>query len=104
MGLTQIDAISVAILIIYLPLLFIAILLAYRHGFGRNAGWLYLVLFSFVRILGSSLELATISSTPETPNVSLKAAAATLRVHRPQSLVTDHAGSAIKGLWHRGAV
>ncbi|KAK3692429.1 hypothetical protein B0T22DRAFT_435705 [Podospora appendiculata] len=67
-ALTELDRISIAVLVIYIPSLFIAIFLALRHGFGRNAGWLYLVLFSLARILGSAFQIATIN---DRTNISL---------------------------------
>ncbi|KAK3944278.1 protein kti12 [Diplogelasinospora grovesii] len=55
------DKIAIAIICVYVPSLFVAIFLALRHGFGQNAGWLYLVLFSTVRIVGAAFQLAQIN-------------------------------------------
>lgn len=79
MELTQLNAVSIALVAIYTPLLIVALLLAYRQGIGRNAGWLYLILFSTVRIVGAALDLATLSSTSTNPNISLRIGAATLQ-------------------------
>ncbi|KAI2471446.1 hypothetical protein F4781DRAFT_386919 [Annulohypoxylon bovei var. microspora] len=76
MALTERDNISIAQIIIYVPALVIAVLLSIRHGFGRSAGWFYLIIFSLARIIGASLELATIS---DPQNVSLRIGAATLQ-------------------------
>lgn len=75
MALTEQNNISIAEICIYTPALFIGIWLAIRHGFGRNAGWLYLIIFSITRILGASLQLATIN---QPTNISLYMGAATL--------------------------
>ncbi|KAI0127428.1 hypothetical protein BJ170DRAFT_595302 [Xylariales sp. AK1849] len=75
MALTEENGISVAEICFYIPSLFIAIWLCISHGFGRNAGWLYLIFFSLVRIIGSALSLATIS---DPKNVSLYIGAAVL--------------------------
>ncbi|KAK4232160.1 hypothetical protein QBC38DRAFT_506236 [Podospora fimiseda] len=66
MGLSPINAIAAAQIAIYVPYLLIAILLASRHGFRRNAGWLYLLLFTLTRLIAASLQLST-TSTPPTP-------------------------------------
>ncbi|KAI0180933.1 hypothetical protein GGR52DRAFT_522259 [Hypoxylon sp. FL1284] len=76
MALTEQNNISIAQIAIYVPSLFIAILLAVRHGFGRGNGWLYLIIFSLARIIGPSLQLATIS---DPTNVSLHIGALTLQ-------------------------
>jgi hypothetical protein len=58
--LTELNKISIHIILFFAPALFLAIFLAYRHGYGRNSSWLYLILLSVVRLLGAALELATI--------------------------------------------
>ncbi|KAK6193000.1 kti12, chromatin associated [Pestalotiopsis sp. IQ-011] len=76
MGLTESNQVSIAELVIYLPALFVAIFLCVRHGFGRSSGWLYLIIFSLARIIGPSMQLATIS---QPRNYSLYIGAATLQ-------------------------
>ncbi|KAI0386139.1 hypothetical protein F5Y04DRAFT_243419 [Hypomontagnella monticulosa] len=76
MALTEKNNISIAQIVLYVPALFIAVWLAIRHGFGRNSGWLYLIIFSLARIVGSSLQLATIS---DPTNISLYIGAATVQ-------------------------
>ncbi|KAI2639569.1 hypothetical protein GGS26DRAFT_540694 [Hypomontagnella submonticulosa] len=76
MALTEQNNISIAEIVLYVPALFVAVWLAIRHGFGRNAGWLYLIVFSLARIIGASLQLATIS---DPTNISLYIGAATLQ-------------------------
>lgn len=76
MGLTESNQVSIAELVIYLPALFVAIFLCIRHGFGRSSGWLYLIIFSLARIIGPSMQLATIS---QPRNYSLYIGAATLQ-------------------------
>ncbi len=70
------DGVAIAQIVVYTPALAVAVLLASRHGFKRSAGWLYLVLFGIIRILGAALELATIS---DRENTSLIGGAATLQ-------------------------
>lgn len=61
MTFTERNGIAITQIVIFLPSLFIAIWLSRTHGFGRNAGWLYLIFFSLIRIVGAALQLATIS-------------------------------------------
>src|SRR4051794_5663872 len=72
--LTEINRIEIAEIVVYSPALLIAIFLASRHGFRRNAGWLYLILFSLVRILGAALGLAALH---DPTNTGLQTGAAT---------------------------
>jgi hypothetical protein len=61
---TNIDyrsGVAIGELIVYLPALAIAVLLAVRHGFGRSSGWLFLIVFALVRIVGACFQLATIN-------------------------------------------
>ena len=74
--LTEQNGIAIAQICFFVPSLAVAILLASRHGFGRSAGWLYLILFSIVRILGAALELATIN---DPTNIGLTVGAFTLQ-------------------------
>ncbi|KAK3380341.1 hypothetical protein B0T24DRAFT_190916 [Lasiosphaeria ovina] len=74
-NLTDLDRIAIGTIVVYVPALAVAVTLALRHGFGRNAGWLFLVVFSVARILGSALQLATIN---DPTNVGLIVGAATL--------------------------
>jgi hypothetical protein len=56
------DGVSIGELAVYVPGLIIAIYLAVHHGFGRSAGWFFLIIFTLARVLGACLQLATISS------------------------------------------
>ncbi|EJT74384.1 hypothetical protein GGTG_08225 [Gaeumannomyces tritici R3-111a-1] len=60
--LTTHNRISIAEICVYTPSLAVAIVLAIRHGFKRSSGWLYLILFSVIRLLAASLQLATINN------------------------------------------
>lgn len=56
------DGISILELIAYLPALFVAALLVYRYGIRRSGGFIFLVIFTIVRIVGACCELATINN------------------------------------------
>lgn len=60
------DILSVAKLVIYVPLLFGAAFVCYRHGIRKNSCWIYLAIFCLVRIVGAAATLYTISSTSTT--------------------------------------
>lgn len=62
------SGVSILILIFYLPALAIAILLTIRHGFGKSAGWRFMIIFTLARILSACFQLATIN---QPKNVSL---------------------------------
>lgn len=59
MSLTYRDGISILVLIAYLVAFFAGAWLSFNHGFSKSSGWIYLVILSIVRIVGSSAELAT---------------------------------------------
>ncbi|CZR57326.1 uncharacterized protein PAC_07215 [Phialocephala subalpina] len=61
MTLSYRNGVSIAELIVYIPGLFVGIWLAVKHGFRRNSGWLYLIIFCLARIIGPCMQLATIS-------------------------------------------
>ena len=52
--------VSVAIIVLYVPVFFTAIFLATRHGLGLNSGWICLIVFAVIKMLYSSFQLATI--------------------------------------------
>lgn len=52
--------VSVAIIVLYVPVFFTAIFLATRHGLGLNNGWICLIAFAVIKLLYSCFQLATI--------------------------------------------
>ncbi|ESZ96380.1 hypothetical protein SBOR_3212 [Sclerotinia borealis F-4128] len=67
MAITYRNGVGIGELVVYIPSLFLSILLAFRHGFGRSSGWYFLIIFCLARIIGPCMSLAAISS----PSVSL---------------------------------
>jgi hypothetical protein len=55
------EGVSIGELVVYTPALIIAAFLSVRHGFGRSAGWLFLIIFALARLIGAAMQLATIS-------------------------------------------
>ncbi|MCJ1471674.1 hypothetical protein MMC13_000314 [Lambiella insularis] len=56
------EGLSIAELVFYVPGLFLAAFVAFRHGFGRESGWIFLVILSLIRIIGSICEIVSVSS------------------------------------------
>ncbi|KAG0648668.1 hypothetical protein D0Z07_4626 [Hyphodiscus hymeniophilus] len=51
-NITYQDSVSIAEIAVYLPALIIACCLAICHGFSRNSGWIFLIVFCLARIIG----------------------------------------------------
>lgn len=49
--------ISILELIVYFPSVFLSTWIASRHGLGRSSGWIFLVVFTVVRIVGAACQL-----------------------------------------------
>ncbi|KZS93810.1 hypothetical protein SISNIDRAFT_549568 [Sistotremastrum niveocremeum HHB9708] len=69
MGLSHRGIVSVVQIAVYVPLLALAALLVFRHGFSRESGWIFLAIFSIIRIVGAVLILV-IENEPN-PSVNL---------------------------------
>jgi len=61
MKITHRNIVSIVEVAVYVPCLLTAIFLAIRHGFGKSAGWYFLVVFSLARTIGPSMQIATSS-------------------------------------------
>ncbi|THH27109.1 hypothetical protein EUX98_g7078 [Antrodiella citrinella] len=65
MGLDARGGISVLQLLIYIPILVFSAILVKRHGFRKQGGWIFLLILSIVRIIGSGAHIAAeLSSDP----------------------------------------
>ncbi|KII86377.1 hypothetical protein PLICRDRAFT_56088 [Plicaturopsis crispa FD-325 SS-3] len=53
----------------YAPILVLTGVLVLRHGFRRDAGWIFLFVFSIVRILGGAMTIAAELVTPVNANL-----------------------------------
>ncbi|KAL4796717.1 hypothetical protein BDV19DRAFT_387909 [Aspergillus venezuelensis] len=69
---TYSNGISILELIVYLAAFFAASMLVFRHGVRRSGGFIFLVIFTIARIVGSACNLATINN----PSTDLAIAAA----------------------------
>lgn len=59
MSLNSHGDLAIVELIFYTPALALALWVAGRHGFGRQAGWIFLAVLTLVRIIGSAMLLAS---------------------------------------------
>ena len=62
MAVTYRNGISILELIVYIPSLFLAAFLVFRHSLPRNSGFFFLAVFALIRIAGAACDLATISN------------------------------------------
>jgi len=51
--------ISICELCVYIPIFFLTLIIIFRHGFNRQLGWIYLVIFCLVRSAGAGFKLAS---------------------------------------------
>ncbi|KAJ5108866.1 hypothetical protein N7456_005541 [Penicillium angulare] len=57
MGAVSDKGISIAELVVYIPVTLLAIFVVFRHGFHKQLGWIYLCIFGGIRIAGAILEI-----------------------------------------------
>jgi hypothetical protein len=55
---TSTEGLAIAVIIYYAIALPLSIKICMKHGFGRHAGWLYLLIMPVVRIVGAALTIA----------------------------------------------
>lgn len=72
--LTHYGKLAIAVIVYYVLALPVAVYICIRHGFGRHAGWFYLLSLALVRIVGASLRIAA----DEKPSTGLYIGAAVL--------------------------
>ncbi|KIM99810.1 hypothetical protein OIDMADRAFT_126317 [Oidiodendron maius Zn] len=51
------EAIAIAELSVYSPILLLTFIIVFRYGFKRQSGWIYLAIFCIVRIAGAALKI-----------------------------------------------
>ena len=57
------EALAIAQIVFFVPVLIAAFLVCLRHGFSREYGWVSLLLLSATRIAGSACEIAVDTGT-----------------------------------------
>jgi hypothetical protein len=58
--------VSIGVLVVYIPIFFVAIFLAIRHGISISAGWRFLVIFALIRLVGACFEIRTLADPTNT--------------------------------------
>lgn len=53
------EAITYAELCVYVPIFFLTLIIIFRHGFQRQLGWIYLVIFCLIRCAGAGFKIAS---------------------------------------------
>ncbi|KAF8526251.1 hypothetical protein BU17DRAFT_40796 [Hysterangium stoloniferum] len=76
MTLDPFGKIAAAEIAFYAPVLCIAFFVALRHGFSRRQGWVFLFIFSLIRVVGSAITLSYRTSSE--PKIGLIIAATVL--------------------------
>ena len=57
MTVVTVKHVAIAELVIYIPTALVTLLVVLRHGFHKQLGWIYLFIFSGIRIAGAVLEI-----------------------------------------------
>jgi hypothetical protein len=53
------EAIAIAELCVYIPIFGLTLVIIFRHGFKRQLGWIYLVIFCIIRCAGAGFKIAS---------------------------------------------
>ncbi len=57
MGAITAENVAIAELVVYVPTALLTIWVVFRHGAHKQLGWIYLAIFSIIRIAGSAMEI-----------------------------------------------
>jgi hypothetical protein len=60
MGLSATNTVAVVQLVVYIPLLVLAIIVTSRHGWQKASGWIYTAILCLIRVIGSICQLVSI--------------------------------------------
>jgi hypothetical protein len=60
MGAISAEHVAIAELVVYIPTALLTIWVVLRHGIHKQLGWVYLAIFSGIRIAGSILEIQSV--------------------------------------------
>lgn len=63
---TLTDGLAIWELIYYVVALICSIFVSCRQGLSRSSGWIFLTIFSTMRVIGYSAQIATITATSDT--------------------------------------
>jgi hypothetical protein len=63
---TGTDGVAIFILAFYAVAVIASAVVAFRHGLSRNSGWIFLSIFSVIRIIYAAATLSTINNPTQT--------------------------------------
>ncbi|KAE8441871.1 hypothetical protein EG329_004226 [Mollisiaceae sp. DMI_Dod_QoI] len=55
---STVEGIAIAEIGVYIPVFLLTAIVVFRHGFKRQAGWIYLALFCLIRLAGAGFKIA----------------------------------------------
>lgn len=55
---STVEAIAYAEICVYIPIFFLTAFVVFRHGFQKQLGWIYLAIFSVIRLAGAGFKIA----------------------------------------------
>lgn len=64
------DGVAMWELIYYIATLICSVFVSCRHGLSRSSGWIFLAIFSCIRVIGCSAQIATVTADSETPETT----------------------------------
>jgi uncharacterized membrane protein (DUF485 family) len=65
MGITSREALYIVEIIYYVPALLVTLYVTKKHGYGRQLGWIYLVILGLLRLIGAGTGIAAIHDPTE---------------------------------------
>lgn len=51
------EGIAIAEICVYIPVFILTLIIVFRHGFKRQAGWIYLAMFCVIRLAGAGFKI-----------------------------------------------
>ena len=54
------EGIAISELCVYIPIFILTVVVMIRHGFQRQLGWIYLVIFCIIRLAGAGFKIESV--------------------------------------------
>jgi len=51
--------IAIAEICVYVPVFLLTLITVFRHGIGKQLGWIYLTIFCLIRVVGAGFKIAS---------------------------------------------
>jgi hypothetical protein len=68
MGAITAEHVAIAQLVVYIPTALLTVWVVLRHGAHKQLGWVYLAIFSIIRIAGSAMEIQSVNNPANSSN------------------------------------